>query len=559
MTTPLDAFLSLVHAFEWLDIRDAEGRTALRQYFQSAFGDPVGIATGEIDVAGDSPVHERFAQLLDEARRIAADERFFNWQPAFPSVWTDWDTAEWHGGFDAVIGNPPWDRMKLQQVEWFAYRRPEIAHRPRAADRKRMIAALRDAGDPLADDYELASNRAESAVRVARECGDYPLLSRGDVNIYSLFVERAFALVRPEGVVGLLVPSGIASDKTSAGFFQSVATEGRLRTLYDFENRKVFFPDVHASFKFCVFVAGRSPAPEPAVCAFYLRGLAELSDSERRFPLTADDFRSVNPNTGTAPIFRLRRDAALTTAIYRRLPVLLDRSGDAEIKAWPVRYERMFDMTNDSGLFRTRTELEEREGAWPSGGNRFDSPTGEWLPLYEGKMVQAFDHRAASIVVNPANLHRPAQPEPATEERHRDADWLPEPQYWVNEREIEQNICRWWLGWKDVTATTNARTIRVRLFFVEYFRPCSWAFALTVAPSWVRSTGGQHSPPPVVGQPEQPSRPAHDAWVLRSAPPAAPGHSRGVLLRFHGKGDASAMAVVTTRLSGRAKQRLPEC
>ena len=100
---------------------------------------------------------------------------------------------------------------------------------------------------------------------------------------------------------------------------------------------------------------------------------------------------------------------------------------------------------------------------------------------------------------------------------------------------------------------------RVRLFFVEYFRPCSWAFALTVAPSWVRSTGGQHSPPPVVGQPEQPSRPAHDAWVLRSAPPAAPGHSRGVLLRFHGKGDASAMAVVTTRLSGRAKQRLPEC
>ena len=99
----------------------------------------------------------------------------------------------------------------------------------------------------------------------------------------------------------------------------------------------------------------------------------------------------------------------------------------------------------------------------------------------------------------------------------------------------------------------------VRLFFVEYFRPCSWAFALTVAPSWVRSTGGQHSPPPVVGQPEQPSRPAHDAWVLRSAPPAAPGHSRGVLLRFHGKGDASAMAVVTTRLSGRAKQRLPEC
>ena len=183
----------------------------------------MGIATGEIDVALDSPIHERFTQLLDEARKIAAGERFFNWQPAFPSVWTDWDVAEWHGGFDAVIGNPPWDRMKLQQVEWFAYRRPEIAHAPRAADRGLMITALRDAGDPLADEFDIASDRAESAVRVARGSGNYPLLSRGDVNIYSLFVERAFALVKPDGVVGLLIPSGIASDKTSAEFFKTVS------------------------------------------------------------------------------------------------------------------------------------------------------------------------------------------------------------------------------------------------------------------------------------------------------------------------------------------------
>ena len=468
MTAPLDAFLSLVHAFEWLSVRDADGRAALRQYFQSAFGDPVRIATGEVEVGRDSPVHERFAQLLDEARRVAAEERFFNWQPAFPSVWTDWDAAQWRGGFDAVIGNPPWDRMKLQQVEWFAYRRPEIAHCPRAADRKRMVATLQAAGDPLADDYELARDRAESAVRVAQSCGDYPLLSRGDVNIYSLFVERAFALVKPEGVVGLLTPSGIASDKTSAAFFGSVATEGRLRTLYDFENRRTrfdaapFFPDVDSRFKFCVFVAGRSPRRSPSVndasCSFFLQDVSELSDDDHRFSLTPADFARVNPNTGTAPVFRSRRDAALTTAIYGRLPVLVNRSSETETKAWPVRYERMFDMTNDSGLFRTRAELEDEEGAWPSGGNRFDSPTGEWLPLYEGKMVQAFDHRAARIVVNPANLHRPAQPEPATEEQHRDANWLPEPQYWISAGECGWAATAWVLGFKEITAPTNVRT-----------------------------------------------------------------------------------------------------
>ena len=322
-----------------------------------------------------------------------------------------------------------------------------------------MIMALRNDGDPLADEYELASDRAESAVRVARECGDYPLLSRGDVNVYSLFVERAFALVKPDGVVGLLVPSGVGSDKTSADFFKAVATEGRLRALYDFENRKVFFPDVHASFKFCVFVAGRAPATGPSHCAFYLHDVTELTNPERRFPLAAADFQKINPNTGTAPVFRSRRDADLTTAVYHRLPVFVDRSNRQEFRAWPVKYERMFDMTNDSGLFRTRAELEDREGAWSSGSNRFDSPNGEWVPLYEGKMVQAFDHRAASIVVKPENLHRPAQPEATTEEQHCDPDWMPEPQYWVPAANCGWPEATWVLGFKEITATTNVRTL----------------------------------------------------------------------------------------------------
>ena len=116
-------------------------------------------------------------------------------------------------------------------------------------------------------------------------------------------------------------------------------------------------------------------------------------------------------------------------------------------------------MTNDSALFRTRAELEEKEGAWPVGGNRYDSPSGTWVPLYEGKMVQAFDHRAAGIAVNPANVHRPAQPVPASLEQHRDPNWLPEPQYWV-----PASDCGWpprsgWvLGFKEITASTNMRT-----------------------------------------------------------------------------------------------------
>ena len=458
-TTPLNAFLSLVQAFGWLNRRDRDDTEVLGAYFAGVFGDPIDIALGAVAIEKDAKGSAHFAALLDQAQRLIAEEHFLHWQVAFPGVWTAWDRVGLHGGFDAVIGNPPWDRIKLQQVEWFAARRRAIAMAARAADRKRMIDALETAGDPLASEFADASARAQAAAHMARASGEYPLLSGGDINLYSLFVERAMTLVKPDGMVGLLTPSGIASDKTASTFFKGVATEGRLRALYDFENKKVFFPDVHASFKFCVLVASPSPGDDPARCAFYCHRVAELDDPERCFPLTAEDFARVNPNTGTAPIFRTRRDAALTTAIYNRFPVLVDRSSGAAVKAWPVKYATMFHMTNDSGLFRTRAELEEREGAWPVGGNRFGSSSEDWVPLYEGKMVQAFDHRAANIVVNLENQYRPAQPVPATPEQHQDLNWLPDPQFWVKESETSFPGAPYLLTFKDVTATTNVRSM----------------------------------------------------------------------------------------------------
>ena len=200
--------------------------------------------------------------------------------------------------------------------------------------------------------------------------GDFPLLSGGDVNLYSLFVERAMNVVKQDGLIGLLVPSGIASDKTAAKFFKGVAAEGRLRALYDFENGRQgrkggpFFPDVDRRFKFCALVASPSPTDYAVQCAFFLHDVSDLTENGVRFALGAEDFSRVNPNTGTAPIFRSKRDADLTSTIYGNAMPLVDRSTGTEVKAWPVNYLRMFDTTNDSGLFRTRSELDELERAY---------------------------------------------------------------------------------------------------------------------------------------------------------------------------------------------------
>lgn len=460
-TGELDGFVSFMHALDWLDLKGPD-KALVAQWLDGVFGDPMPIARGKKApeaIRAKPEAVERFTAIWREARGLIDEERFLNWQITFPGVWTNWGSKGLEGGFDAVVGNPPWDRIKLQQVEWFAARRPDIAKSQRASDRKRMIGALEKAGDPLHADFVKADRRAADTLRIARKGGHYPLLSRGDINLYSLFVERAHRLVKPHGVVGLLTPSGIASDLSASEFFRAIATGSHLKALYDFENKKVFFPDVHASFKFCVMAFSPSRTFGAARCAFYLHSLADIADPDRCFSITAADFARVNPNTGTAPIFRNRRDMALTTAIYASAPVLVDRSTGEEVKSWPVKYATMFHMTNDSHLFRTRAELEEKEGAWPTSGNRWQSAAGEWVPLYEGKMVQAFDHRAASVVVNPENLHRPGQPRETTLEEHADPNFSIEPQYWLAWKDLTGEGKRpYVLTYKRIGATTNFRT-----------------------------------------------------------------------------------------------------
>ena len=165
------------------------------------------------------------------------------------------------------------------------------------------------------------------------------LLGGGDINLYSLFVERAMRLVKADGLVGLLTPSGIYADLTAAKFFKSVSTRGRVAGLYDFENRKIFFKDVHASFKFCALIFGGAQRQfDATACAFFLHDTKTITDADRCFPLAPDDFARVNPNTGTAPVFRTRRDADITRDIYARHPVLVNRSDGTERKTWPVKY-----------------------------------------------------------------------------------------------------------------------------------------------------------------------------------------------------------------------------
>lgn len=416
--------------------------------------------------------HDIAPWMYEEIRRLAQQYQFFHWHLAFPDVFQPLSrgperpenaTTGWTGGFDVVLGNPPWERIKLQEQEWFAQRRPDIAQARNTAERRRLIDRLTEQDPALHRAFLEDRRKAEGESHFVRNSGRYPLCGRGDVNTYAIFAETNRSLINPAGRVGCIVPTGIATDDTTKHFFQNLVDKRSLVSLFDFENRDAIFPGVHRSSKFCLLtLTGPERAvPHGAEFAFFLHNTQQLADPERRFTLTAEDIALVNPNTRTCPIFRTRRDAELTKAIYRRVPVLL-REGPPEQNPWGVRFLRMLDMANDSHLFRTREQL-EKDG-WQLEGNIFRQGGREYLPLYEAKMCGMYDHRVADVVKSATAIKRQNQPDELTEAEKQDPSRFALPISWVPAAEVEARLAGkwdrpWLLGWRDITSSTNERTV----------------------------------------------------------------------------------------------------
>jgi hypothetical protein len=192
-----------------------------------------------------------YGLLVNRAQSLATEAGAFHWPLEFPDVMAA-------GGFDVVLGNPPWERIKLQEQEFFAAREPEIANAPNAAARVKLIAALK-AAEPgtreraLSEEFESAKRIAEASSVFARlpgeEGGRFGLTGRGDVNTYALFAELFANLASPRGRAGVIVPTGIATDATTAPFFAAMIEGRRLFSLHDFQTGLGYFGRIgHARF-----------------------------------------------------------------------------------------------------------------------------------------------------------------------------------------------------------------------------------------------------------------------------------------------------------------------
>jgi hypothetical protein len=411
--------------------------------------------------------------VVTQINSLARQYRFFHWHLEFPGIFTVSDDGSadpatgWTGGFSCVVGNPPWERVKIQDKEFFGNAgRPDIEDAGTAAIRKTMIADLEHTDPDLYRTYHAALRQSDGTAHLLLKSGRYPFTGQGDVNTYSVFAETMRTVTNPDGAVGILTPTGLATDKTTSPFFADTLSNHRLYAFYDFENEAKIFRDVDHRVRFALTaMTGRHRTVRRTKFAFLNRHISDVPD--KRFQLAANEVLALNPNTGTLPMFRSRKDADITLGIYSRHPVLI-RDDDPDGNPWGLSFARLFDMANDSELFHTPDDLADSD----FNGWSYERDGKEYVPLYEAKMLGHFDHRfstyqgATQAQLNVGSLPR------LTDEQHDDPKQEPRARYWVSRSEVQAKLAerwdrQWLLGWRDIARASDSRTFVPSVFPVS--------------------------------------------------------------------------------------------
>jgi hypothetical protein len=387
------------------------------------------------ELADAAPTNELWRQIRDgqgkapalttkTVEELANQYRFFHWHLQFPQVFAK-------GGFDVVLGNPPWEALRLQEKEFFAARATEIAEAETSAQRKALIAQLEATNVELHREFSNALRAVEAINGFVVGTNRFPLSGVGRVNLYALFAEAARSLVSKRGRVGQILPSGIVSDDSTKLFFQDVIAKRQLVSFFDFENREGIFPAIDSRIRFGIFtLAGERPPSTEAEFSFFATRVDDLKDSDRRFTLSAADLALVNPVTRTCPSFRSRRDAKLTADIYRRFPTL-------PASGWEATAKFPLDVGRASSDFA-------RDIA------------GDVSPLYEGKYFHQFEHRWAT--------REGTADRAMTAAERSDPSHFVRPRYSFPRRKIAERYAAMWphdwiIVWRDIARSTDERTL----------------------------------------------------------------------------------------------------
>jgi hypothetical protein len=320
---------------------------------------------GETSLATDA---RRIAQIRQVAYDVATRETFFHWELEYPQVFT-----RHNAGFDAMVGNPPWETIEPNSQEFFEVFDPNFREygKQKAIN---VMSSLVDENQDIAREWQLYNNSVASQAVYANSAVNYQYQGRGKAYTYKLFLELIHTNLCRGGIVGIMLPSGVYADYGSQELREMLFSFGSIKYLLAFSNERFFFPGVHHSFKFTMLVAligergsGFASAfrfnPRVAIAPDELHEF--LDDAENLIYMKVDSLKRFSPDSLSIMEFQNQLDYDITDRIYGDNYLL-----GSEEAIWRPYLSQEYNMTSDSDMF---SEVEQE------------------IILYEGKMISQFD------------------------------------------------------------------------------------------------------------------------------------------------------------------------
>lgn len=353
------------------------------------------------------------------ANSLVSDPEFdtpFIFENDFPTVYSE-------GGFDVVVTNPPWEKWKPDSQEFFEQRDLGFKSLPTQKAKARMQEILRKR--PIAKKaWNEYNAHIEALSAIFRNEDNYQYQSgevdgrrvSGDLDLYKLFTEKAFQLLKPGGLAGLVVPSGLYTDLGAKGVRLLLYEKCQIESLYSFENRgHKIFPDVHASYKPIVITFRKGGKTSKFPCAFFLHTEEDLQKAEKNPTiLTIEFIKKSSPSSWNVLEIKSDLDYSIVNKLLEH-PHL-----GTELKdKWNIQMTSGFHMTNDSHLFKPASAC--------------------GIPLLEGKNIHQFTHQWKEA---------------------------PKPRYSIPNKDVEANLNPekayhkgYWLAYRLIASSTNERTL----------------------------------------------------------------------------------------------------
>lgn len=418
--------------------------------------------------------------VRNEIERLREQYRFFHWHLLFPGVFevkignteeafkkNRVGRTEWMGGFDVVLGNPPWEQIQFDEKEFLRSKSPNIAAERSARKREILIRNLERENYKLFSEIASAKRHIHALQHFIHESGTFPLASSGRLNTATLFCEKSIDIRKNVcGYIGVILPSSIAFDKFNMHFFNHLSEEREIKSFLSFYEIRRFFLGTDSRIPFCLMTLSSS-GNNKGDYVFDAKEISELSEKDRHIALSFEDMQVFNPNTRNCPILRSRRSAKILKETYKNIPIIHLRESEKNIEVNPWRFNSflMFMMDSSKKAIQSTSELAQKNAVIAEEDLlQVDS---NWLPIIEGKMLGQYNHRFATFPRN--SNKRPSKLPESSELSLKSPSYMTFPYYWglkqsIIEKLRSKNWSKGWLiAWRDVTNSASERTVRATI------------------------------------------------------------------------------------------------